>query len=214
MSVDIAIQLLSSTDGRDKVYKTMENLSKFYGCFANQRCAGMLTGFAQRVSDGRSLMRLGKWVTNAQKLIDNADKNLSSQSVEETLDNSRVFCDFCYIILDNILYLNRFLFMTLKHEQNYIRRAKVFQFWTFFFACALDIIKMVRKYREEKARPATKEILNFLRNFCDFLVALSGVRYLSFVYRPSAAWLSLFSIVSGSIATTQQVKLLQAQSEK
>eukprot|EP00009_Paramoeba_aestuarina_P003034 CAMPEP_0201509730 /NCGR_PEP_ID=MMETSP0161_2-20130828/2698_1 /ASSEMBLY_ACC=CAM_ASM_000251 /TAXON_ID=180227 /ORGANISM="Neoparamoeba aestuarina, Strain SoJaBio B1-5/56/2" /LENGTH=190 /DNA_ID=CAMNT_0047904771 /DNA_START=101 /DNA_END=673 /DNA_ORIENTATION=+ len=188
----------------------MENLSKFYGCFVNKPYSGMLMRFAQRVSDGRSLMRLGKWVNNGQKLLENAEKSPVAQSVEDTLDNSRVFCDFCYIIIDNILYLNRFLFMTLKQEQTYSRRAKVFQFWTFFFACVLDLVRLVRKYREGDKRLKTKDVLNFVKNFADFLVTLAGVRYLSFVYRPSLAWLSFFSIVSGSIATTQHLEALRS----
>ena len=213
MNVDIAIQLLANTDGRDKIYKTMESLSKLMACFVQQRCSVKLIRFSQRVSDGRSLMRLGKWVSNAQKLKDSADKNVSEQSLEEKLDSSRIFCDFCYIIIDNILFLNRFLFMSLKQEQSYARRSKVFQFWTFFFACALDIMKMMRKYKEGEKTFAIRDILNFIKNFADFLVTLSAVRYISFIYNPSSAWLSLCSIVSGSIATAQHIKLLQTLSK-
>ena len=213
MSVDIAISLLASTDGRDKLYKTMENISKLLACFAQQRCSSKLVRFSQRISDGRSLMRIGKWVTNAQKLADSADKNVAEQTLEENLDKSRIFCDLCYIILDNILYFNRFLLMSLKQEASYVKKSKVFQFWTFFFACALDIVKIIRKYKANGNVIETKDALNFVKNFADFLVTLSAVKYLSIIYKPSAAWLSMCSIVSGSIATAQHVKLLQALSK-
>mmetsp|Transcript_9097 Transcript_9097/g.12189 ORF Transcript_9097/g.12189 Transcript_9097/m.12189 type:complete len:215 (+) Transcript_9097:63-707(+) len=207
MDIDTTVKIMATTEGRDKVYKAVQNLARFLewsgsrsGDFSSAKKYGVL---AKSMGDGRSLMRLGKWIQNLRKMREISASGAAFDTVDGLVEYGRVSADFGFVVGDNISYLAKYNILSNVSSQWVSRRAKVSQFWAFLFACILDILKLIRAYKAEKVMKDL--IINFVRNFADLLATLDATGYASCVYKPCVGFTSMCGLLSGSIATYQNV---------
>jgi hypothetical protein len=207
-TLDLFVKLLATTDGRDKIYKFTQNLSKLLAFAASDKATiKKWTGLSKSLGEGRSIMRMCKWVNNVQKLQGFAAK-VGSLSQLQIIEIMRVLGDFGYVLGDNLAFLSKYGLIPLNKD-NVSKNSKIFQFWGFFFATLLDILSILDLKNQSKldaaakAKKAKELRLSFLKNLSDMLVTLAAVGYLQKVYNPSAGVTSVLGMVSAGIATYQ-----------
>jgi len=195
--------LCNLTDGRDKIYKTLGGAAKILGSVPNPH-AKKFAALSKAIGDGRSLMRMGKWTSNISKIEGQASK-AGSLGAKQIVEIARVLGDFGYVVGDNVQYLAKFgLFGPNIVSKNVAAQSKVFQFYGFIFAVALDIYNLIK---EQTAEVVNKKkvrdcIISLFKNICDFLACLAAVGYAkSLGYNPSGTFTGLCSFTSGAIAT-------------
>eukprot|EP00760_Papus_ankaliazontas_P020251 PhM_4_TR18277/c0_g1_i1/m.20161 len=220
--LNLLINLLAKTDGRDKIYKAAVNLAKYVAFTAaqsgNKERAANCKALAKSIGDGRSLMRMGKWVNNIKKLSESANSGKVFASADGLVEYVRISSDFGYVFGDNVQYLikNKLVGPTLPglglDHKGVVRQSKLFQFWGYFFAVVLDIMKISKAI---KAKKAVKDLyIALVKDVADFLVLLDTVGYAAGLgYKPNGGFTSMCGFTSGAIATYQNVqKLLPAPS--
>ena len=211
------INLLAQTDGRDKIYKTLQNLVKIAAAQSSDKAqAKKFNTLAKSLGEGRSLMRMAKWTTNYNKLVEYSKKasTLTSRQIVEIL---RVIGDFGYILGDNLSYLAKYGVLPFNASTT-AKNSKIFQFWGFFFATLLDVWAMITLRAKAAsgmdeatyAKEAKALRLSLVKNFCDLLVTLNAVGYASAFYKPSGTALGVFGATSGAIATYNNWKKTKA----
>ena len=203
MDLDKIVKLLAQTDGRDKLYKTAAGLAKVAADCSDKESGKKWKAIGKSIGDGRSLMRMGKWVGNVQKLQGAAAKGtLTSYQAVEVL---RVIGDFGYVLGDNLQYLAKFGVIPVDAAKT-AANSKVFQFWGFLCAVVLDLWQLAllpskKLTAEEAAKKRQALILSAIKNFADLLNCLNAVGYAKGFYKPSATFLGACGVTSGAIAT-------------
>lgn len=210
------VNLLAQTDGRDKIYKFLVNVIKLLAAYAGTKeSAKKWTTLAKSLGEGRSLMRMAKWVGNYNKLSALAAKasSLTSRQVVEIL---RIIGDFGYIFGDNVSYLSKYGVLPFN-ATSAAKNSKIFQFWGYFFAVILDIWSIIT-LNGKKARGGIDEAqfkkestdlyLSVTKNSADFLSTLDAVGYAKACYNPGSKVVACFGATSGAIATYQNWKKL------
>jgi hypothetical protein len=214
MDVDKIVKLLALTDGRDKLYKTTGGIAKIIAVHSDKETSKKWKGLSKSIGDGRSLMRMGKWIGNYQKLQGFAQKynKLTSYNILEIL---RVIGDFGYVLGDNLQYLAKYGILPLDAAKT-ARNSKVFQFWGFLCAFILDLwqIALLPTKKLEPVELAKKRhelVLSAVKNLADVLNCLAAVGYAKRFYAPSETFLGVCNVVSGGIATQQNWKKVAAK---
>jgi len=213
MDIDKVIKLLAQTDGRDKIYKAAANVAKFLA-YSNQQSgnkdgAKRAAALAKSIGEGRSLMRMGKWVQNTKKLTDSASSGTVFSAPDTVMEYTRVACDFGYIFGDNVGYLAKYGVVAVSDEKWVAKQSKVFQFYAYVLAVLLDIMKILKLRKQGKSCQAS--YINLTKNASDALVSADGLGYGRCVgYAPNAGFTSLLGFLSGSIATYQNWQKLSS----
>eukprot|EP00672_Neobodo_designis_P025230 CAMPEP_0174828844 /NCGR_PEP_ID=MMETSP1114-20130205/1566_1 /TAXON_ID=312471 /ORGANISM="Neobodo designis, Strain CCAP 1951/1" /LENGTH=212 /DNA_ID=CAMNT_0016062571 /DNA_START=46 /DNA_END=684 /DNA_ORIENTATION=- len=203
MDVDKVVKLLAQTDGRDKLYKTAAGLAKIAADYSDKESGKKWKSIGKSIGDGRSLMRMGKFVGNVQKLQGFAAKGtLTSYQALEVL---RVIGDFGYVLGDNLQYLAKYGVLPLDAAKT-AANSKVFQFWGFVCAFLLDLWQLAllsakKLEPKELAKKRHALVLSAIKNFADTLNCLAAVGYAKSFYKPGATFLGGCGVVSGGIAT-------------
>ena len=207
--LDKFVKLLAQTDGRDKIYKTLQGVVKIlaFQNAADKELAKKYGGLAKSIGEGRSIMRMVKWVGNANKLQGYVPK-LQSLNAKTAVEILRVIGDFGYILGDNLAYLSKYKVLSLD-SANVGKNSKIFQFWGYLCAVILDVWALLKNEKTKESDPATYQkersagLLNLTKNTSDLLSTMSAVGYLSSVWSPSAGVTGALGATSGAIATYQ-----------
>jgi hypothetical protein len=207
--IDKFIKLLAQTDGRDKIYKTLQGIVKILGyqSAGDKELAKKYAGLAKSIGEGRSIMRMTKWVGNVNKLQGFVPK-LGGLNAKMAIEILRVLGDFGYILGDNLAYLSKYKVLSLDATE-VGKKSKIFQFWGYICAVILDILALMKneKLKESDAATYAKErqagLLNITKNLADTLATMAAVGYLSTVWGPSAGMTGALGATSGAIATYQ-----------
>jgi hypothetical protein len=207
--IDKFVKLLAQTDGRDKIYKTLQGVVKILGyqSAGDKELAKKYGALAKSIGEGRSIMRMTKWVGNVNKLQGFASKlgTLNAKMIVEIL---RVIGDFGYILGDNLAYLAKYKVLSLD-AANVGKNSKIFQFWGYFCAVILDVWALLKNEKQKESDPATYQkerkagLLSLTKNIADFAATMAAVGYLSAVWSPSAGVTGALGATSGAIATYQ-----------
>jgi len=201
---DQIVKTLSLTDGRDKVYKFLQGASKALAFYSTDKDATKtFNAVAGSLGEGRSIMRLGKWTTNIQKLeavaAKAADKGWTQLLVIEAL---RIVGDAGYVLGDNASYLSKYRIVG-GDPKLYTKYGKQAQFWGFFSQIILDVFTLLAVKADDDAGRQTA-ILNLTKDVADILVVLTVVQYLpKNIYDLNAGVQGLLLALSGGIATYQ-----------
>lgn len=205
--LDKFIKLLGTTDGRDKIYKFVAGVTKILAYRATDKnLAKKYNTLAKSIGEGRSLMRMAKWVGNYNKLQGFAAKaaTLTSKQIVEII---RVIGDFGYILGDNLAYLSKYGVLPLNAE-SCGKNSKVFQFWGYLCAVVLDIWGLLtlekKKFDDEKQRVAERQalLLALTKDTADLFAVLAAVGYAkNFGYNPSSGFTGFCGATSGAVAT-------------
>lgn len=208
MDLDKFIKLLAQTDGRDKIYKMLQNLSKILAVHytADKATAKKYDSVSKSLGEGRSILRMVKWVNNVNKLQGYAAK-WQSLTTRQIVEIGRVIGDFGYIFGDNVQYLCKYKVLPFD-QKTASKNSKIFQFWGFFLATFLDlwsILELEGKQMEpkDKAKERKALLLSFVKNLCDALATLAAVGYLKTYYHPTGTFTGACGLTSGAIATYQ-----------
>jgi len=206
MDLDKVVKLLQQTDGRDKIYKFAANFAKIVAWqTADKETAKKWNGLAKSIGEGRSLMRMGKWVGNASK-IQAVGAKITTLNQRGLVELLRVIGDFGYIFGDNLAYLGKYNILPVD-AKSAGKNSKVFQFWGYVCAVILDVWSLIllpTKGLDEKTlqKERTALILSFTKNAADMMSTLASVGYLKgFGYDPSTGFTAACGATSGAIAT-------------
>jgi hypothetical protein len=207
--LDKFIKLLGQTDGRDKLYKTLAGIVKVLAVYATTKDQAKIYGsLGKSIGEGRSIMRLAKWVGNVSKLQALVPKLATGFNVKTLVEVFRVLGDFGYICGDNIAYLSKYKVLG-RDAAAVTKGAKLFQFYGYVFAVILDVFAIQAARAKAAADVATsrKEVkanaINLTKNVADLLVVTAAVGYVSSVWKPSNTTTGALTITSGAIATYQ-----------
>ena len=190
MSGTPVVTLLSKTEGRDKLLKAAAGLAKVLATFTN---ASQHTKLATSLSEARSIMRLGGWVVNIQKLA-----TLPSRTLAERLFIIRVAFDMFYCVHDNLQYLTKYGVISPMQLQVLIHRSFIGLFWGFFTAVLIDIHALLTQ--SLTATEWRKRVLMLTRNFCDMLAGLNNVGYAKSLFTLSPRTMGMLGFVSAAIS--------------
>lgn len=199
-------KLFQLTDGRDKIYKSLQNLTKImaWALVSTDKVASKkFTTLSKSLGEGRSILRMAKWVANVNKIrAFMAKGDYTAQPIVETL---RVIGDFGFIVGDNIAYLAKYKMLPVNAKLA-AKQSKIFQFWGFFLATVLDIwnlIKLSKKVddAEKIAKERRQLYLSFIKDLADTLNVLYAVGYMGKYYNPGDGFLGMCGATSGIVAT-------------
>ena len=207
-SIDQVTKMLSVTDGRDKTYKFLQGATKALAYFsADPATAGKIDKVSKSLGEGRSIMRLGKWTSNIQKIENIHKKALKAGGYNQLLvvELIRVLGDMGYVVGDNMSYLSKYRILSTDPKQC-TKYGKISQFWGFFCQIILDVVTIISldASKASYAADRTTAILNITKNLSDILVILSVVGYIpKNVYNLNAGVAGCLLALSGGIATYQ-----------
>lgn len=206
--LDKFIKLLGQTDGRDKIYKAIAGIVKVLGAYAATKEQTKIYGsLGKSIGEGRSIMRLAKWVGNVNKIQSLLPK-LSSFNAKVIVELLRVIGDFGYILGDNVQYLSKYKVLSFNAAE-VTKKSKLFQFWGYVCAVILDVFALQSARAKAASDLATAEketkagVINITKNTCDLLVVMATVGYLQSLWKPTASTAGLLTFTSGAIATYQ-----------
>lgn len=207
MDVDKIVKLLGQTDGRDKIYKTLNGVCKVLAFQAadDKSAVKKWNAMSKSIGEGRSLMRMGKWVGNYAKLQGFAAK-LGNLSQYQLLEIIRVIGDFGYVVGDNLQYLAKYGLVPLDAKKT-AKNSKVFQFWGYVCALLLDLWSLAvlgaKKLEPAAYRKQRKQLLlSIVKNAADVANGLNNVGYAApYGYAPNGMATGMFGVTSGGIAT-------------
>lgn len=214
MSIDktkAAVDLLATTEGRDKLLK---------GLSAGLRVLGEYTGnadqkkMASSVSEARSIMRLVGVANNAVKIRDIVVAGRFTFA--EVAMIIRILGDAVYSTHDNFAYFGRYLKWNPSTVSTLVARSFVGMFWGFLFAVAVDVHALATMDRTKPSfkRDWQARILLLVRNFCDLLAAFSSVKYVkSFNLTPAQS--GTLGVISAVISSYENInKAIDKQGKK
>lgn len=207
--LDKFVKLLATNDGRDKIYKGLAGVVKILAAYsASKESAKKFTSLGKSIGEGRSIMRMAKWVNNINKFQTLLPKLIANPAnTKNTIEVFRVLGDFGYVLGDNLSYLSKYKVLSLNAAE-VTKKAKVWQFWGYFCAVILDILAVNATLAKQSSDAATAKkeiranILSLIKDLADFLVVLATVGYVK-AFKPSATVQGLLTLLSGSIATYQ-----------
>ena len=213
MNLDTFIKLLSVTDGRDKIYKAAGSIAKFLEYTAlkggDKDGAKRFGALAKSVGEGRSLLRMGKWVQNTKKLTETAVEGQVFQTSETGMEYARVAADFGYIFGDNVHYLAKYGLISGADTKWVSKQSKLFQFYSYVLGVVLAAIKLVKARASGKPAAIKAATINLAKNVADILASVDAVGYGTYVgYNPSQGFVAICGFVSGALATYQNVEKL------
>jgi hypothetical protein len=206
--IDQVTKMLSLTDGRDKSYKFLQGATKALAFYTKDTAsADKLNKISKSLGEGRSIMRLGKWTSNIQKinsLVAKADAQGGWNRLL-VIEVVRVLGDMGYVIGDNLTYLSKYKVFALDPAAC-TKHGKVAQFWGFFCQVIMDVLTVLmldpRKPNYAEARETA--ILNLTKDVADTIVVLATVAYLpKSIFNPSGGLQGILLTLSGAIATYQ-----------
>eukprot|EP00758_Cryptobia_borreli_P001176 Tbor_TRINITY_DN2005_c0_g1::TRINITY_DN2005_c0_g1_i1::g.12114::m.12114 len=204
--IDTFVVLCGQTDGRDKIYKSMAGLFKILG-ETQMPNAKKFAAFSKAIGSGRSLMRMGKWTSNMNKLqayIPTA-ASLTAKNMVEIL---RIIGDFGFVLGDNLHYISSYNIVPIDPRLAHVN-SKMFQFFGFICAVVLDMWNLVILQLEGqiKTKKFREGILTLIKDLCDTIACMVVVRYNSgYGGKPSASLVGGCSLISGCIATRSNWK--------
>ena len=202
--LDKFIKLLSQTDGRDKIYKTLANVNKLlaFQYAADKATSKKFATVAKSIGEGRSLLRMAKWTGNINKLQGYAAK-ASTLGPKQFVEILRVLGDFGFVLGDNLAYLAKYSVVPLN-AKNVGKNSKIFQFWGYVCAVLLDMWSLINLGKKDEAAQAKERkplILSLIKNTCDLLATLAAVGYAKAYYKPNSMFTGTCGLTSGAIAT-------------
>eukprot|EP00754_Rhynchopus_humris_P049806 Rhum_TRINITY_DN8591_c1_g1::Rhum_TRINITY_DN8591_c1_g1_i1::g.28889::m.28889 len=228
--LDHAIRFFDKADGRDKLYKTLQNWSKVMAWRytvlaltaptperkAARESAAMYRKVAESLSSFRSLQKFFKWIKTAKEVhvALAAPADMSAGDVVETVSS---VLDIGYKASDNVEFLCKVKALAGSPKE-WEQRSKSFQFWAYFFAVCFDALLLARckvptpkeesLSADEKGRAMAlrrnKLLLDFAKDLADFLRVASSKGYLTSVPAPARpAFAGMLGVVSGGIGTYQ-----------
>jgi hypothetical protein len=207
-TVEQITKMLSITDGRDKTYKFLQGATKALGYYsADPATASKFNKLSQSIGEGRSIMRLGKWTSNIQKIDALNQKAIKKGAWNQLLviELLRVLGDMGYVIGDNTTYLSKYRILPADPKLA-TKYAKISQFWGFFCQIILDIVTIMGLDAAKPTYAAEREtaLQNITKNTADILVILATVGYLpKSIYNINAGLAGILVALSGAIATYQ-----------
>lgn len=207
-TIEQVTKMLSITDGRDKTYKFLQGATKALSYYsADPATSSKFDKLSKSIGEGRSIMRLGKWTTNIQKIDALNQKAIKKGSWNQLLvvELIRVLGDMGYVIGDNAAYLSKYRIIAAD-AKICGKYAKISQFWGFFCQIILDIVTIMGLDASKPTYAADREaaLLNITKNFSDILVVLSVVGYLpKSIFNINAGLAGVLVALSGAIATYQ-----------
>jgi hypothetical protein len=198
MSVDYQkkfVNLLATTDGRDKLMKGFSSLAKLVAAQTGSKEQALLSA---SLSESRSVLRLAGWLNNGVKI-----RNELFGSKVNTWNYAmvaRLLGDAVYCINDNIAYYLKYMGADKAAVAEAVRRSFVGMFWGFLLAVIIDVraLLLLDPVAEKAAWRA--RVLVLTRDLCDLLNALSSVKYIaSFELSPAAS--GALGVISASVST-------------
>ena len=207
-SVEQVTKMLSVTDGRDKAYKFLQGATKALAYYTSDPAtSSKIDKLSKSIGEGRSIMRLGKWTSNIQKMDALNQKAMKKGGWNQLLviEFLRVLGDMGYVIGDNSAYLSKYRILSTDPKLC-TKYGKISQFWGFFCQIILDIIAVISL---DASKPTYAEdrqaaLLSITKNTSDILVILSVVGYLpKSIYSVNAGVAGILVSISGAIATYQ-----------
>ncbi|KAJ9450705.1 glycosomal membrane protein [Diplonema papillatum] len=224
-----AIAFFDKADGRDKLFKTLQNWCKVlvwrYTILAltgpnEERPAARVTakkykGIATALSEFRSLGKFFKWFKNISE-IQELTADPQRMSIGDAVDTISNVCDAGYKLSDNVEFLSKYKVLTMSPAE-WETRSKAFQFWAYLTAVIVDCIALVSAGKptaeEEKMsgadmlrsmkKRAQQARLVLARDVADFLRVAAGRGHLTAVIAApiTPAFAGLMGTVSGAIGT-------------
>lgn len=206
MSLEQLNKVLSLTDGRDKLYKTLQGATKALAHFSAKDAAVPWGKVSSSIGEARSVMRLGKFATNIQKinglLATAAQRGWDQFLVIELL---RVLGDMGYVVGDNLAYVGKYNVVAVNPAACG-KNAKIAQFWGFVCQVILDVFAILMLDPRSATYEAKREtaLLNLSKDVADTLVVLAVVGYMpKSIYNPNGGIQGILLAFSGLISTYQ-----------
>ena len=228
--LDQCIKFFDKADGRDKLYKTLQNWFKVLAWRYTvlsltapnkergpaRKNAAMYRGLAASLSQFRSVQKFFKWLKTLKE-VHLAVGDPSSMSPGDMVETASNLFDIGYKMCDNVEYLADRKVITSSAKE-WETRSKSCQFWAYFLAVAYDILALTRAgalTQEEQSLSAdertqlrkarkTKLTLDFVKDFADFMRVASGRGYVTFVPAPVLpAFAGVMGTLSGAVGTYQ-----------
>ncbi|EAN87271.1 putative glycosomal membrane protein [Trypanosoma cruzi] len=206
---DKFVKLLGQTDGRDKIYKFVGGVLKALAALDAVECRrSAYKSVSSSITDGRSLMRMAKWMGDIPKMRSVFAKCAEGGRMEMTalIMFLRVLGNFLYILGDNVAFLMRYKLVPGQPKRVQYH-SKVSQFWGFFFAAVLDLLALRTALQKRASDAATscKEaksaLINLTKDASDVLVTMAAVGYMKGVWHPGPVTAGALTAVSGGVAT-------------
>ncbi|KII93248.1 hypothetical protein PLICRDRAFT_35437 [Plicaturopsis crispa FD-325 SS-3] len=155
-----SLKFLSTTLGRDKLYRGIQYLARFLAWFhlsrGNKEGAVRWNALKNHLATARKLMRLGKPLEHAQAAL-RATQASGLEAGEQITTIGRQLGYFGYLAYDAIVWANAVKFITLKPEtaQKVAKTSNRFWFAGVLFSITHGLLKAGRLANETKAlRPS------------------------------------------------------------
>ncbi|KAH9857921.1 peroxisomal biogenesis factor 11 [Lenzites betulinus] len=149
-----SMRVLSTTLGRDKVYRGVQYFARFFAWLLLSRGykiqAARWDALKAHLALGRKLLRLGKFVENAQAAL--RAIAAPGETGERITTIGRQLGYFGYLLLDNIAWANTIKFYNLKPATAQKINKRVMQFWFtgILFSISHGLLKAGRLANEVK----------------------------------------------------------------
>jgi hypothetical protein len=203
---DQVVKLLSLTDGRDGALKFLQGALTALSFYSSDKAtAKQLASLTASVAEGRSIMRLGKFTTGAQKLQGVvARASASGWNALLVLEALRVLGEAGYIVGDNVAYMAKYRIVGANGAL-FAKYGRESLFWGFLFQVILDVfvlINVLAPGSDDAAR--TTALLNLTKDSSDLLFLLNAVGYVpTSVFSLSAGASGSLLALAGAIGTYQ-----------
>jgi len=230
--MDVIIDILGKTDGRDKLLKLASGLAKIraYGLGESSPEGKRFVDLGKSVAEGRSLVRFAKWIGNGSRLgtlvpqvvlalpFPPNDPELLGRLVATV---GTTACDAAYIVCDNVQYTMSKGFLPLglvDDRARWVNLGNKFLFFNFVFLVSLDIHqlsvmirKMMKVQRDLASSSVTPkqllwQVLALIKNYCDLLVAFQASGYAGNSFKVSNGATGVLGSISASIALSEITK--------
>ncbi|KAI0824197.1 peroxisomal biogenesis factor 11 [Trametes gibbosa] len=181
-----SMRVLSTTLGRDKVYRGIQYFARFFAWLLLSRGykiqAARWDALKSHLGLGRKLLRLGKFVENAQAAL--RAIAAPGETGERITTIGRQLGYFGYLLLDNVAWANSIKFYNLKPAAAQKLNRRVMQFWFtgILFSITHGLLKAGRLANEvkklqgqawsEKSAEAERDL-----KLHDLQIAREAVRY-------------------------------------
>eukprot|EP01063_Lacrimia_lanifica_P018112 TRINITY_DN25072_c0_g1_i1.p2 TRINITY_DN25072_c0_g1~~TRINITY_DN25072_c0_g1_i1.p2 ORF type:complete len:245 (+),score=102.72 TRINITY_DN25072_c0_g1_i1:50-784(+) len=225
-----AIAFFDKADGRDKLFKTLQNFSKFLAWHftikaltapndarpAARQSAARYSKLAKTLSSYRQLHKFFKWLKTIRD-IQGVLQNPSDLSPGDVIDTVSSICDVGYKVSDNIEFLTDLKFLD-GNAKTWEKQSKFFQFYCYLLAVVYHLLCISRMNEPTKQELSLSDnerraahrlrkrkiLLDFVKDFADFLRVSVGQGYITFIPKPVVpAFAGIMGTVAGGIGTMQ-----------
>ncbi|CAG9577339.1 putative glycosomal membrane protein [Leishmania major strain Friedlin] len=207
------IKLLGQTDGRDKIYKLLAGLFKILAAVAassQDSRAKAYVAIGNSIGSARSLMRMGKFVSDVPKMQKIADgvvaRGFAGTECKKFIEFLRIIGNSLYIMGDNAAFMAKHKLVPAD-AKCIVKYAKTAQFWGFFLAAVLDLIALRAALQKRVSDVSTSKkeakaaVISLTKDASDVLVTMAAVGYLKSLWSPSPITAGALTCVSGGVAT-------------